>query len=80
MVSKNDQTLYRDTEQQQGATPPLSTTNGSIETSENRRILGRPGDALSPQVLAGMSNTGDTVDGMGVITFADEAASGYFGL
>lgn len=30
-----------------------------------------------------LANTGpvdDTVDGMGVITFADEVASGYFGL
>ena len=31
-------------------------------------------------MVASNGQLNDTVDGMGVITFADEVASGYFGL
>ena len=67
-------------ERLQENTPPLSGSNLSVGASYNHK--GGPSTTypIGADMVANNWQLNDTVDGMGVITFADEVASRYFGL
>ncbi len=76
IATKNDQSSENVTERVQAVTPPQSATNVSPDTSKDSL---NPSYTIRADMLANIGPLEDTVDGMGVITFADEDASGYFG-
>jgi hypothetical protein len=83
IVSKTgvvDQANDNGPERLQEATPPPSNTNLSMGASYHPQDILNTTYTVQADTLANVGPLDDTVDGMGIITFADEVASGYFGL
>ena len=67
-------------ERLQESTPPLSSSNLPMGATHKQKDGPSTTYATGADKLASNGHLNDTVDGMCIITFADEVASGYFGL
>ncbi len=67
-------------ERLQESTPPLSCSNPSMGVTSSQKNGSSTTYIIGADMLSCNGQLNDTVDGMGIITFADEVGSGYFGL
>ena len=67
-------------ERLQDDTPQVISSNLTTGANHNQRGGMSTTHTIGANVSANNVQYNDTVDGMGIITFADEVASGYFGL